>query len=389
MHSKNLLIIAHTYAMFVKDQVDLLSQYFNHVYVLVRHNPIAEVSRLFPVEYLKMSSKQVLIDLTNKPRNVTVIPTSIPYLPTDKGYKGLGEKHFKAAARAITDHNIKFDLIHAHFLWSAGYAGARLKEKYKAPFVVTAHGYDIYDLPFRDTQWRDRIKFVLSKADCVITVSGRNSACIREINENTNVKIIPNGFRNDLFYPRDMNDCRRGLGLPSDRRILVTVGNLKKVKGHTYLIGSIGEIVKRGWDVLCVIVGSGQLKQALQTQIEKEKLASHIVLAGARSHNEIPLWINAADIFVLPSLDEGNPTVMFESLSCGKPFVGTKVGGIPDVIRSEKYGRLCEPGNIEELAEKIITALDQQWDRQEIIDYAKRYSWNHITKEILDVYRFI
>ena len=77
--------------------------------------------------------------------------------------------------------------------------------------------------------------------------------------------------------------------------------------------------------------------------------------------------MNACDLFVLPSLNEGNPTVMFEALGCGKPFVGTKVGGVPEVIASDDYGLLVEPADPEDLAEKILVALDREWDREAIL----------------------
>ena len=96
--------------------------------------------------------------------------------------------------------------------------------------------------------------------------------------------------------------------------------------------------------------------------------------------------MNACDLFVLPSLSEGNPTVMFEALGCGKPFVGTKVGGVPEVIASDDYGLLVEPADSEDLVEKILVALDREWDREKILTYAERYTWENVAKEIMGVY---
>ena len=105
------------------------------------------------------------------------------------------------------------------------------------------------------------------------------------------------------------------------------------------------------------------------------------------SHDEIPIWMNACDLFVLPSLNEGNPTVMFECLGCGTPFVGTKVGGIPEIITSDDYGLLCEPANPGELAEKILIALDKEWDCEKIQKYAEQFTWENIVEGIMDVYK--
>ena len=77
---------------------------------------------------------------------------------------------------------------------------------------------------------------------------------------------------------------------------------------------------------------------------------------------------------------------MFEAFGCEKPFVGTKVGKFSEIITSEDYGLLCEPANQKALAEKILTALDKEWDREKILEYAERFTWDNIVKEILKGY---
>lgn len=92
------------------------------------------------------------------------------------------------------------------------------------------------------------------------------------------------------------------------------------------------------------------------------------------------------DVFVLPSLNEGNPTVMFECLGRGKPFVGTKVGGIPEIIVSDDYGLLCDPAKPKELAENILLALDTNWDSNLLNTYSTQFTWDEISKQILQIY---
>jgi glycosyltransferase involved in cell wall biosynthesis len=77
---------------------------------------------------------------------------------------------------------------------------------------------------------------------------------------------------------------------------------------------------------------------------------------------------------------------MFECLGCGKPFIGTTVGGEPEIITSEDYGLLSEPANPKELAEKVLIALDKEWDNENIRNYAEEFTWEDIAKEILKVY---
>ena len=116
-------------------------------------------------------------------------------------------------------------------------------------------------------------------------------------------------------------------------------------------------------------------------------MIDHVEFVGGKPHDKIPIWMNACDVFILPSLAEGNPTVMFECLGCGKPFIGTTVGGEPEIITSNNYGLLCEPANPKVLAEKILIALDKEWDGEKIRSYAERFRWENIAEEIMRVYK--
>ena len=85
-------------------------------------------------------------------------------------------------------------------------------------------------------------------------------------------------------------------------------------------------------------------------------------------------------------MSEGNPTVMFEALGVGLPFVGTAVGGVPEIITSEDYGLLCPPADPECLAEKILIALEKEWDREKIRKYAEQFTWEEIAKRVINIY---
>lgn len=387
--SKNLLVVSHRYRSFQKDPIDLVSPYFGNIYVLVRFNKFADISKYVHVPALQPFISSSKIDYTNKPSNLDVYKTSMFNLPLDSQYKKLGDLHLSVVEKIIGKNNLSFDLIHSHFIWSAGYVGAKLKEKYNVPFVVTAHGYDIYDLPFRDDEWKSKIEYVLNSADAIITVSNSNLKCIKKLDVNTPVTVLPNGYREDLFHPIDLYESRRSLSLPSNKKVILSVGNLEEIKGHKYLIEAMANVVKERKDVICYIVGGGKLKSKLNKQIVSAGLQEHVKLVGSKPHSEIPLWMNACDIFVLPSLNEGNPTVMFECLGCGKPFIGTKVGGVPEIIVSDDYGLLCDPAKPKELTETILLSLDKNWNSNLITKYSAHFTWDKISKQILDIYSFV
>lgn len=232
------------------------------------------------------------------------------------------------------------------------------------------------------------VGFVFYRTNRLILVSNFQKEVFIENFSNTNkVRVIPNGYQPQLFKPIDMSLARKELGLPDRKKILVNIANLEEYKGQKYLIEAMKNILAKRDDVILYIVGRGSLKIPLQLMINKYGIRSNVILAGGnKPAEEIPLWINACDIFILPSLNEGNPTVMFECMACGKPFVGTRVGGIPEIITNRKLGYIVEPKDVDGLANKILEAIGEDWDKEFILNYAGQFTWDEIAKRVERIY---
>ncbi|HID70604.1 MAG TPA: glycosyltransferase family 4 protein [Desulfobacterales bacterium] len=383
LRDKTLLIVSQNYASFVKDQVECLASFYKHIYVLAVTRPIAEISNFLPLHSLKPFRKKVKINVEGLPENVTVFPTPLTYLPGKSSYKKVGKLHLKVVERLIEKHDLQFDIVHCHFTYSSGYVGEQLKKEFHIPLIITAHGFDVYDLPFRDSFWQDRVANTLESADRIITVSKKNITCIRKIGVQIPVDLIPNGYQKQNFFPMDKKSSRETLQLLEQSKIIVSVGNLVAIKGHRYLIEAMAQLVKLQDNLRCYIIGSGGLRKKLERQIDDNGLGGNVFLIGSIKHTEIAPWLSAADMFVLPSLNEGNPTVLFESLACACPFIGADVGGVSEIVIDEKLGYLFQPGNVKDMADVIGKALSIKWDRSYIADHSQRYSWECIAKEIV------
>jgi glycosyltransferase involved in cell wall biosynthesis len=382
----NLLVIGQSYNAFEKETSDILSTYFEDVEVLVRYNPIAGLGNIFPIGSLERFRKCNLIS-KDTPVNLHVRGTPTWYLPLDRSYKGLGERHYQATKKVLKGNRKHFDIIHSHFLWSSGYVGAKLKADLMIPLIVTAHGFDIYELPFKDEDWRGKIEGVLNSADHIITVSQSNLRCINKLDVSTPATVIPNAFKEELFHPRNPTDCRKALGIPMDKKIILSVGMLETVKGHKYLIDAIKSIISQRNDIVCVIIGTGKLQGALEHQIHTLGLEEHVRLEGGKPHEEIPLWMNASDIFVLPSLDESFGVVLIESMACGTPVIGTNVGGISEIITSSSHGFLAKSADASSLADAILKGLETEWSREAIVQNAKKYEWKSVSQQIIKLFQ--
>jgi glycosyltransferase involved in cell wall biosynthesis len=383
---KSILYLVHNYNSFQKDQIDLLANYFKQVYVLVRYKPIAEVARIFPIPFLVPHTSELAIQTTNTPANVSIFPVPLNYLPNRTGYKKLGKKHFNKAVQIIRKNKIEFDMIHSHFAWTSGYVGAMLKKIFNKPFVLTTHGYDIYDLPYKNEFYKKQIYTIINSADLNITVSKSNQEEYGKLGLPNDISVIPNGFRRDIFFPKQMAPIRKKLGLPQKRPIILSVGNLSEVKGHEYLLWALKRVKMTCPDFLCLIIGDGVRRRTLGAIIKEEKLSGNVKLLGHKAHKEIPLYLNASDILVHPSIRESFGVVQVEAMACGKPVVATINGGSEHIITSEDVGLLCQSEDHTDLADKISEALIKEWDVLGIVESVKKYNWNSICKQIAQKY---
>jgi len=169
-------------------------------------------------------------------------------------------------------------------------------------------------------------------------------------------------------------------------RVVFSLGHLIERKGFQYLIEAMKDVINQRDDVICFIGGGGPLKNKLEKIINKAGLVEHVKLIGKVPDDKLKYWMNAADLFVLPSLSESFGLVVLEALAVGTPVVATINGGSEEIIVSEDYGLLCPPKDPECLAEKILIALEKEWDREKIKSYAEQFRWNNIVKNIIAVY---
>ncbi len=383
---RNLLIITpdfpdstDTYVggIFIKNFVDTIKPYFQEIVVVA---PVLFSGKLMPNDRF---CRDYHYD------NVSVFYPRCLFLPRCLHLPGITNRSKLSfdtrpyvVERLLKKMGKRFDLIHAHFTWPSAYIGVTLKETLKIPVITTVHENPAWLAEENDID-HPLIQKAWLNSDAMLRANTYDISTLKNYNER--VFRISNGF-STIFRPMDRAACKTALGLPEDRRIILAVGNLEVIKGHRYLLEAIHNIVQEHPDLLCVIVGSGPQRAALERQITDEGLSEHVKLVGNRPHGEIPLWMNACDLFVLPSLNESFGIVQIEAMACGKPVIATNTPGSREVIVSDKYGLFCQPGNGEDLAEKILIGLQKDWNREEILQFAEKYSWDRVAGEILLLY---
>ena len=163
------------------------------------------------------------------------------------------------------------------------------------------------------------------------------------------VVCIHNGINHrEMYAEDDSSEIRSRLGLGEGDYVIGSVGRLTTVKGHEFLIRAAVHLVEGPRTVKVILVGDGPLRKHLEELALHLGVGESVIFAG---HQEHPRgFLQAMDLFVLPSLNEGIPLALLEAMSACRPVVASRVGGVPEVIEHEYTGLLVESGNVQELA---------------------------------------
>lgn len=296
--------------------------------------------------------------------------------------------------KAIIKKNKSSTILHSHAIYPDGLVGGLIGRKYNILHICTVHGSDINILPSTNRLNLFMVKYAIKNCDYIVAVSNAIKEKINSIMKCTNnISVINNGANPEKFKIISKDIAKKRLGIDSNDRIILFVGNLKAVKGVSSLIGAFSEYIKKNGShrVSLYLIGDGNERQYLEKLINDLKLVKNVFFMGGKSHDEIPLWLSAADLFVLPSRSEGFPTVIPEAMMCGTPVIATEVGGVPEIITDGKTGMLVKPGDIEQLANSINTVMDNEAIKNRLVNNAielsKGYTWDNNAIQYMRIYK--
>lgn len=293
-------------------------------------------------------------------------------------------------AREINRHTKKFesDVIHGH---SMGLCyGLRLTRLLGAdtPIVITNHSSRFLRRHYSDSSVHDiKQRFEGSVPDAIITPSTELQETTKRIT-NAPVTMIPNGVDPSVFSPQTEFPAELANINLEDKFVVVAVRRFAPKNGMKYLIRSIPMTDE---DVHFLFVGEGERRKDLMEWVTDQGLEDRTEFFGQVPHESVPNYYNVADISVLPSLKEAISISGIESMACGTPVIGTKVGGIPELITNGEDGLLVEPRNETDIAEGIMSLKNDPDLLENFAESARktateRFSWTAVANRTLVVY---
>lgn len=275
-----------------------------------------------------------------------------------------------------------FVLIIAYWTYPDGYAAVKIAKKFQVPVILRPRGSDI-NVYADNPVLRFLLKRPLKKAYKIIPVSNHLKERVLRLGINQHkICSILNGINAKDFFVMDKNKCRQNLDLPLDHKLVLFVGNFIAIKGIEYFIEAIRVLDQPSQQNLSFIfLGSGPLADKLQ-KIARELKFISIRIIGDIAHNQLRVWMNASDLLCLPSLHEGCPNVVIESLACGLPVVASNVGGIPELINNDELGILVPAKDERSLADAIEKGLIKKWNQDYLLNRVKSFSWDNVVEKL-------
>jgi teichuronic acid biosynthesis glycosyltransferase TuaC len=274
------------------------------------------------------------------------------------------------------------DVLLNYCLYPEGYATVKVAEKLGIPAVICSIGSDLNRIPDPASWYLTRI--AMERATFVLTKSEplRRRAIQMGIHP-SKVRTVVNGCDSRTFHLASRSEARTQLAVDEKTELVLFVGRLDPAKGIVELLDAFVSLANRLPNLRLAYIGDGPGGEQLRRKAKDAALESRIFLANACSSEEVAQWLAASNVLALPSYAEGCPNVIIEALSCGRPVIGTNVGGIPELI-NEECGILVAPRDMQGLANAIENAMRRNWDEQSISRQFRR-DWDQVAGEILEI----
>lgn len=350
------------YGIFEYQQAKVLSNFVNVIYLALDFRMRANGRKYGLTRHVENNGKLAVV-------RVGFPCGRLPYYIHDRICVLIVKKLF----RYIEKKYGVIDLIHVHFTEVAYITLKALENEKDIPIIITEHSSKVYDKNLREAEKR-RIKYVYENVNRVVAVSnalknhifekyGMNAICIHNMVDVEKFKF---------------EKCQK-------KNIIVSVGNLVKIKRMDFLIKCFSDIRSKVSQNL-IIIGDGPEKENLYRIIREEKLEGRVKLVGQKNQEEIRNYLNESDFFVSASEHETFGVACLEALASGIPVVATNSGGPRDYI-NDRNGIISSDLEMAD-AIKYMCENFGRYDGEFISkDIEKKFSKNSIAKEIIEVYK--
>ncbi|MDG5490133.1 glycosyltransferase [Psychroserpens sp. SPM9] len=290
-------------------------------------------------------------------------------------FKGLSRFFFFKKLKQLGLNPANIDVVHAHVTQNGMYANSLKAKNPKIKTTLQHHGFDVLSLEngiLREQTWHKKwVKAfgvaICNKIDLHLGVSGKTLSCVSAFPEITinATYVLYNGVDTTKFYPIE--------GLKDNSVFKIgCIANFWPLKDQMTLILATHHLIKQGITNLKVdFIGSGDLLETCKAYVAQHQLESHITFQDEVTHQELNVFYNTLDLYVMPSYYEAFGCVYTEAYACGVPFMAVQDQGISELIPQNDQSKwLIAPKDSQGLAalinsyitnrtpQKLVTSID-------------------------------
>jgi glycosyltransferase involved in cell wall biosynthesis len=303
---------------------------------------------------------------------------------------------FRAASSLLARSN--FDLVHVHWVIPNGPIGAAAARRHGLPLIVSLHGSDI-SVAERVSALGRAARICFERAAVVTAPSEDLLARAGRLGARGRLELVPYGADVEALEaePGAGEAVRERLGLGRDQIVVAGIGRFVHWKGFNFLVEAFAKAARTVPELRLVFVGDGDLRDALGAHARSLGVVENVTFVGLVTREEMPAYLAATDIVAVPSIHydgyvDGLPNVALEAMGAGKALVASRVGGLPQLVRSGENGLLVEEQDADALAEAIVTLARDPELRQRLGSHGRRVisesmTWDDVATRFEAVYK--
>jgi L-malate glycosyltransferase len=289
---------------------------------------------------------------------------------------------------------LKPDILHTGWVTRDGFLGALSGFH---PVLLMPYGSDILIEPYKSLLRRLIVKYAINKADMITCDCETVKNAIIEMTGFAQNKMVlfPWGIELEKFYPDRAKSIRVREKLAwANNKILIMNRSFESVYGVHYFIEALPEIVSEEPTTRVVLIGSGPLEQQLRALIADMKLNKVVTFVGRVPSDEMPEYLNAADVYVSTSLSDGTSSSLLEAMACALPVVVTEIPANKEWVINGRNGLFVSPKSPADVSRQVLTllrasSLRHEMGKNNLAVARSKADWNKNVDKLEEMYRLL
>jgi len=279
-----------------------------------------------------------------------------------------------------------FDLIHAMYIAQPAFIAVTAGRYLDVPSVISARGNDLDRTAFDPGKF-SQIVWSLQNASAVTAATHDLVRKARALAPGCEPSFVPNGVDTLLFAPGPSDEAlAASLGL-ADAPVVAFVGEARQKKGLTILLPAFARVcasmtrARERAPTLLMVGGVRQDDEPILQVFQRQNPALDVHIVPHVAHETLPIYYRLAEVLVIPSLRDGMPNALLEGMACECAVVASNVGGMPDVLQNGENGILVPPGDVNALADAVLSLLADPSRRAQLGQAARATVESEFTPE--------